>query len=63
MSKITDMIISAIIKKGVLGEARNVDVEFDIPGDQPSAANRIHLKVDHLSVKMDKGTSCERGVS
>ena len=63
MSKVTDAIISAIIKKGVLGEARNVDVEFDIPGDKPSAVNRIHLKVDHVVMKMDKGTSCERGVS
>ena len=29
--KITDMLISAIIKKGVLYEARNVDIDFEIP--------------------------------
>ena len=32
--KLTDIIISAIIKKGILCEARNLDVEFDIPTDQ-----------------------------
>ena len=29
--KISEMIISAIIKKGILYEARNVDIDVDIP--------------------------------
>lgn len=56
MSKITDMVISAILKKGILGEARDVDVEFDIPKeDATSEKTKIHIKVEHMSIQIDKG--------
>lgn len=29
--KITDMVISAIVKKGILYEARNIDADVEIP--------------------------------
>lgn len=62
--KLSDMIISALIKRGVLCEARNVDVEFDIPGkalmmvkdegvvnDKPV---KIHLKSEHITLRIEK---------
>ena len=60
--KLSDMIISAIIKKGILCEARNLDVEFDIPTDQLMQLKEggvfkkttVHVKVDHVTVKVDK---------
>ena len=62
-NKITDMLISAIIKKGILGEARNVDVEFDIPTEKLYTTQegdvfkktKIHIKAEHLSIQIDKG--------
>ena len=55
-NKITDMLISAIIKKGILGEARNIDVEFDIPKEDAASENtKIHIKVEHMSIRIDKG--------
>ena len=59
--KITDMIISAIIKKGILYEARNCDVEFDIPqkqdGDSKEAKEKIkvHFKAEHMTLRLEKG--------
>ena len=63
MSKITDMVISAILKKGILGEARDVDVEFDIPTEKLYTTHegdvfkktKIHIKVEHMSIQIDKG--------
>ena len=60
--KLSDMIISAIIKKGILCEARNLDVEFDIPMEQLMQLEEgavfkkttVHVKVDHVTVKVDK---------
>lgn len=58
--KITDMIVSALLKRGMVYEARNVDVEFDIPqnktGQEDPTSERmlIHLKVDHMSIQIEK---------
>jgi len=62
-NKITDMIVSAIIKKGILGEARNVDVEFEIPTEKLYTTHegdvfkntKIHIKAEHLSIQIEKG--------
>ena len=65
-SKITDMLVSAILKKGILGEARNVDVEFDIPGEPICMTKEqgniykkttIHIKAEHVSVQIEKGNA------
>lgn len=60
--KITDMIISAIIKKGIVYEARNVDVDFDIPTDKLLTTKegdffkqvKVHVKVDHMTLQIEK---------
>lgn len=56
--KLTDILVSAIIKRGVLFEARNVDTQFDIPvSDEKSIglkAITIHVKAEHISIKVDK---------
>lgn len=57
--KITDMLISAIIKKGILYEARNVDVEFTIPqqtsGEEETLENiKIQFKAEHMTLKVEK---------
>ena len=54
---ITDMLISAIIKKGVVYEARNVDTLFYIPvtaKDGGQAETKIQLKADHMVLRFDK---------
>ena len=71
MSKLTDAIISAILKRGVLCEMRNVDTSFDFPqtdtplggvdsGGEPGSLTKrdpikVHLKAEHLTIKIDKG--------
>lgn len=64
--KITDAIISAIIKKGVLYEARNVEVDIPITSDAPMDGADIYtkhgkvfigvikVKCDHMSLKFEK---------
>lgn len=59
--KITDMIISSIIKRGVLYEARNCDMEFDIPlkdlgaeGEDKDKQIKIRFKAEHMSLKIEK---------
>ena len=99
MSKLTDAIISAMLKKGVLLEMRNVDTTFELPktdlaeafpittvddpagiagtpggtsGSWPgnsgtvqpvpnyiSTKTLIHLKAEHLTIKIDRSTGEE----
>lgn len=50
--KISDMLITALVKKGVLYEARNVDTDVDIPS---TAGNiKVHIKCDHMTLKIEK---------
>ena len=54
----TDMIISAIIKKGILYEARNVDAEFTLPREStdgnPKESIKVHLKAEHMTLRLEK---------
>jgi hypothetical protein len=60
--KITDVLISAILKKGVLYEARNVDADFEIPGEQLAMTKeggifktiKVNVKIDHMSIRVEK---------
>jgi DUF917 family protein len=59
--KLTDMFISALIKRGVLYEARNVDVEFIIPQtymdkrmEYTGVDAKIHFKAEHMTIKVEK---------
>jgi len=53
--KLSDILISAIVKKGILYEARNCDIDFDIP----SATDKIkvHFKAEHMSIRIEKEES------
>ena len=53
-----NMIVSAIIKKGVLYEARNCDIECDIPieaSERTEMNIKVHLKIEHMTLRFDKG--------
>ena len=54
--KITDVILSAIIKKGVLYEARNVnsDVVIPIVVDGSIMDIKVNIKCDHMTLKIEK---------
>lgn len=53
MSKLSDMIISAILKRGVLGEFKNFETKADIPQE---SGNKIviTIKAENLQVRMDE---------
>ena len=52
MFNIKDMILSAIIKKGILYEANKVDVNVDIPnGDE---VIKINFKADNMKLRIEK---------
>ena len=58
--KITDMLISAILKKGILYEARNCDLEFEVPMNQEGVSEedtkkmKISFKAEHMTLKIEK---------
>lgn len=54
--KISEMIISAIIKKGILYEARNVVIDVDIPmaNQEETEFIRVNFKAEHMSIRIDK---------
>jgi len=59
--KITDMLVSALLKKGILYEARNCDVDFEIPSTQVNANGeereskvKIKFKAEHMTLRIEK---------
>lgn len=48
--KLTDAIISAVLKKGVVYEARNFEADIDIPDSNM----KINVKIDHMTIKLEK---------
>ncbi len=56
MNKIQNMLISALIKKGVLYEARDVDIDIDIPMSNTEDTEwiRINVRAEHMKLSMDK---------
>jgi len=58
--KISDVIITAILKKGFLYEAVNADMEFEIPMSALVANGenynnvKVKFKADRMSLKIDK---------
>lgn len=68
MTKITNMILSAILRKGILYEARNVNMDFEVPieplcegGENKQETMRINFKCDNMTLRMEKGRSQEEG--
>ena len=54
--KIKDMIVSAIFKKGILYEGRNIDTVVEIPTEHEGTTKviKIHIKADHMSLRFEK---------
>lgn len=55
--KLTDMLISAIVKKGILYEARNADIQVEVPmtGEDGKESNvKITFKAEHMTLKIEK---------
>lgn len=50
--KITEMIISCLIKKGVLYESHNCDINVDIPNGENTI--KINFKADNMSLRIEK---------
>ena len=54
--KISDVILSAIIKKGILYEARNVDTDVSIPMfvEGTIMEVKVNIKCDHMTLRIEK---------
>ncbi|NLD50526.1 MAG: hypothetical protein GX660_25575 [Clostridiaceae bacterium] len=50
--KITDMILSALIKKGILCEARDIDTNIEIPFEDKMI--KVYIKCEHMTLKFEK---------
>lgn len=57
--KITDMLISAVIKKGIIYEARKVDTDVEIPIviDNQERTVKINIKCEHMTLKIERSES------
>jgi hypothetical protein len=61
MGVFTDMVISGLLKKGILYEAKNVDMEIDVPksklgvsgGDKDDKV-KIKIKCDNMTLRLEK---------
>ena len=53
--KITDMLISAVIKNGVIYEARKVDTDVEIPIviDNQERTVKINIKCEHMTLRVE----------
>ena len=51
--KITDAIISMIIRKGLLYEGKNVEVDFDVPTVIDGEEKTIKIKVKAVSMTLE----------
>jgi hypothetical protein len=59
--KLTDMVISAILKRGILYEAKHVEAEFEVPTSQLGITEEtkenkvtIKVKVEHMTLRIEK---------
>ena len=52
MLNIKEMILSAIIKKGILYEANKVDINVDIPNG--NEVIKINFKADNMKLRIEK---------
>ena len=48
--KLMEMIISGVIKKGIIIDNKNVNVNLDMPTDDKSI--KVNIKADNISVKI-----------
>lgn len=55
--KLSEMILSTIIKRGMICEVRNIDTTFNIPATTKGGEDTIfsiNVKADHMTVRIDK---------
>lgn len=52
--KLTDMLVSAILKKGILGEIKPFKTEIEIPQDNDKKPIKITITSDCIQVKLNK---------
>ena len=59
--KITDLLVSILLKKSVLCETKNIDMEMDIPASMvnanavdPNAKITIRIKAENVKVTVEK---------
>ncbi len=54
--KITDMVISAILKKGILYEARYTDTDVEIPIviENQERKIKINIKCEYMTLRIEK---------
>lgn len=50
--QITEMIISAIIKKGIVWESRNFETDVQIPESNIT----VKIKAEHMTLKVERET-------
>lgn len=52
MNKIIELAVSMIIKKGIVYEARNCDINIDIPNGNEKI--KVNFKADHMKLYIEK---------
>ena len=52
MFNIKEMILSAVIKKGILYEANKVDINVDVPNGNQTI--KINFKADNMKLRIEK---------
>ncbi len=54
--KITDMIITAMVKRGVLYEAKNTDVDVEIPVNIEGLDKvvKVNIKCENMTIRIEK---------
>ncbi|GHU53674.1 hypothetical protein AGMMS49975_12380 [Clostridia bacterium] len=54
--KIAEMALSAILKKGILYEARNVDTNIEIPVNIGNKESNVvvNIKCEHMTLRIEK---------
>ena len=54
--KLKDMIVSAVIKQGILYEGRDVEIPIEIPVESEGKEKiiKIQLKAAHMTLRLDK---------
>jgi hypothetical protein len=53
--KIMDMVISAIIKKGIVWESRNFETDVQIPDSNIV----VKIKAEHMTIRVEKDEKTE----
>jgi hypothetical protein len=48
--KLTEMIISAILKRGVFADLENVETNFDLPDTK----TKLNIKIDNMTITIMK---------